>query len=140
MMTLNQSIDLIEDTISESKSGEIWIPKIPAMQINDLAEIFASKFGRKIEITGMRPGEKLHEDLVSESESIRTKELSNQYVIENSTKPIKETTKSELFSYSSNHDLLAKQDLESRLEELGIFEMEVKDFLGREIEEIRGRL
>jgi UDP-glucose 4-epimerase len=110
------------------------------MQINDLAEIFASKFGRKIEITGMRPGEKLHEDLVSESESIRTKELSNHYVIENSIKPVKETTKSELFSYSSNGDLLAKQELESRLEELGIFEMEVKDFLGREIEEIRGRL
>ena len=140
MMTLNQSIDLIEDAISESKSGEIWIPKIPAMQINDLAEIFASKFRQKIEITGMRPGEKLHEDLVSESESIRTKELGNHFVIENSTKPIKETTKSELFSYSSNRDLLAKQELESRLEELGIFEMEVKDFLGREIEEIRGRL
>ena len=88
----------------------------------------------------MRPGEKLHEDLVSESESIRTKELGNHFVIENSTKPIKETIKSELFSYSSNRDLLTKQQLESRLEELGIFEMEVKDFLGREIEEIRGRL
>ena len=139
MMTLNQSIDLIEDTISESKSGEIWIPKIPAMQINDLAEIFAAKFRQNIEITGMRPGEKLHEDLVSESESIRARELGNHFVIENPTKPIKETTKSELFSYSSNRDLLTKQQLESRLEELGIFEMEVKDFLGREIEEIRGR-
>ena len=140
IMTLNQSIDLIEDTISKSKSGEIWIPKIPAMQINDLAEIFASKFRQKIEITGMRPGEKLHEDLVSESESMRTKELGNHFVIENSTKPIKETIKSKLFCYSSNRDLLTKQQLESRLEELGIFEIEVKDFLGREIEEIRGRL
>jgi UDP-glucose 4-epimerase len=140
IMTLNQSIDLIEDAISESKSGEIWIPKIPAMQINDLAEIFASKFRQKIEITGMRPGEKLHEDLVSESESIRTKELGNHFVIENSTKPIKETIKSKLFCYSSNRDLLTKQQLESRLDELGIFEIEVKDFLGREIEEIRGRL
>jgi FlaA1/EpsC-like NDP-sugar epimerase len=87
----------------------------------------------------MRPGEKLHEDLVSEPESIRTRKLMNHYVIENPTKRFINKQDSDLFSYASNQDLLTKEGLDSYLSELGIFEMEVKDFLGREIEEIRGR-
>jgi FlaA1/EpsC-like NDP-sugar epimerase len=138
-MTLNQSINLIEETIEKSQSGEIWIPKIPAMKIIDLAEIFSSRFGSEIQVTGMRPGEKLHEDLVSEPESIRTRKLMNHYVIENPTKRFSNKQDSDLFSYASNQDLLTKEGLDSYLSELGIFEMEVKDFFGREIEEIRGR-
>jgi len=140
IMTLNQSIELIEETIANSHSGEIWIPKIAAMKIIDLAEIFSDRFGGKIRITGMRPGEKLHEDLVSEPESIRVQKLKAHYVIENSTNPIKTNKNSELFSYSSDQELLSKETLESYLHNLGIFEMDVKEFLGREIEEIRGRL
>jgi len=139
IMTLNQSINLIEETIEKSQSGEVWIPKIPAMKIIDLAEIFSSRFGSEIQVTGMRPGEKLHEDLVSEPESIRTRKLKNHYVIENPTKRFIDKQDSDLFSYASNQDLLTKEGLDSYLSELGIFEMEVKDFLGREIEEIRGR-
>jgi len=140
IMTLNQSIELIEETIANSQSGEIWIPKIAAMKIIDLAEIFSDRFGGKIRITGMRPGEKLHEDLISEPESIRVQILKAHYVIENSTNPIGTKKNSELFSYSSEQELLSKETLESYLNNLGIFEMDVKEFLGREIEEIRGRL
>jgi UDP-glucose 4-epimerase len=136
-MTLDQSIDLIERTIKSSQSGEIWIPRIPAMRILDLASIFASRSSSTIDFTGMRPGEKLHEDLVSEPESIRTTEKDAHYVIDS---PFSTNVReSGIFNYTSNQDLLEKEKLESYLESMGIFNMKLNDFLGREIEEIRGR-
>lgn len=137
IMTLDQSIDLIEDTIFRAASGEIWIPRIPAMRIIDLAKIFASRSSSKVQITGMRPGEKLHEDLISEPESIRCKELDGHFVIESPFKVI--IHNSELFNYTSNQDLFTEDKLEAYLDSLGIFKMDINDFLGREIEEIRGR-
>jgi len=137
IMTLDQSIDLIENTISRASSGQIWIPRIPAMKIIDLANIFATRSGSEVMVTGMRPGEKLHEDLISEPESIRTKNFEGHYVIES---PFNVSFQnSDLFNYTSNQDLLKVDKLESYLESLGIFKMEINDFLGREIEEIRGR-
>jgi FlaA1/EpsC-like NDP-sugar epimerase len=137
IMTLDQSIDLIERTIKSSQSGEIWIPRIPAMRILDLASIFASRSSSTIDFTGMRPGEKLHEDLVSEPESIRTTEKDAHYVIDS---PFSlNVRESGIFNYTSNQDLLEKEKLESYLESMGIFNMKLNDFLGREIEEIRGR-
>lgn len=137
IMTLDQSIDLIENTVSRAESGQIWIPRIPAMKIFDLANIFARRSSSKVEVTGMRPGEKLHEDLVSEPESIRTREIDGHYIIES---PFNLKSQNlELFNYTSNQDVLCINKLESYLDSLGIFSMEINDFLGREIEEIRGR-
>ncbi len=137
IMTLDQSIDLIESTINSARSGQIWIPRIPAMRIIDLANIFASRSSSKIQVTGMRPGEKLHEDLISEPESIRTNVSGDHYIIES---PFNTGLQNNaLFSYTSNQDLLQIQKLEEYLESLGIFSMGINDFLGREIEEIRGR-
>ena len=136
-MTLDQSIDLIENTINSASSGQIWIPRIPAMRILDLASIFAKRSESKIQITGMRPGEKLHEDLISEPESIRTKDVSQHYVIESPFST--ESQNIDLFNYTSNQNLLEIDALEKYLESLRIFDMELNDFLGREIEEIRGR-
>jgi FlaA1/EpsC-like NDP-sugar epimerase len=137
IMTLDQSIDLIENTITQASNGQIWIPRIPAMRIIDLATIFATRARSTVQVTGMRPGEKLHEDLVSEPESIRCQRLETNYVINSPFASNSEGT--ELFNYTSNQDLMTINDLESYLESLGIFEMKLTDFLGREIEEIRGR-
>ena len=137
MMTLKESIDLIEATLADSASGEIWIPKIPALKIIDLAEIFSERFDIGIEIIGMRPGEKLHEDLISEPESIRTKSSDKYFIIENSMIVNSISSSAELFTFSSNHNVLSKNTLESKLDKLGIFDMKNKDFVGREIEEIR---
>jgi UDP-glucose 4-epimerase len=136
IMTLDQSIDLIEKTIKHAKSGQIWIPRIPAMKIVDLANIFSNRSDSEVIYTGMRPGEKLHEDLVSEPESIRTSEIDGHFVLES---PFNHgVSNTGLFSYTSNQDLLKKDSLEDYLDSLGIFKMNLNDFLGREIEEIRG--
>ena len=137
IMTLDQSIDLIEKTIEHSSNGDIWIPKLKSMRIIDLANIFAKKFTSEIKLVGMRPGEKIHEDLVSEPESIRTSIVGENFVIKPpSTKTI---NNSNPFKFSSDQSLISITELESYLTSLGIFDLELKDFLGREIEEISGR-
>lgn len=134
-MTLDQSIDLIEKTILNASNGEIWVPKIPAMRIFDLAEIFAKKYKSKIIITGIRPGEKLHEDLVSGPESIRTRESEFNYIIESATN--QSQFSGEFYSYNSTVGLMSKLELENYLDKIGIFSLNLDQFIGRDIEEIR---
>jgi UDP-N-acetylglucosamine 4,6-dehydratase len=92
------------------KGGEIFIPKLPSMRITDVARTVAP--GLKHEIVGIRPGEKLHECLLSEDESRATMELDDRYVI---TPPSPEWSDAHLtvlgghpvvegFEYSSNHN------------------------------------
>lgn len=134
MMTLDQSIDLIQQAIENGSTGEIWIPKIKSMRILDLAEIFSDKFHKPIKVTGIRPGEKLHEDLISAPESIRTRRLVDNFVIETPFSDFNPANK--IFTYSSNGDILEKKVLSNYLDSIGIFERNMKDFVGRTIEEI----
>jgi len=60
--------------------GEIFVPKIPSMRLVDLAETVAP--GCQVEYIGIRPGEKLHEVLVSEDESRQTLETEDMFVIQ----------------------------------------------------------
>lgn len=135
IMTLDQSIDLIEKTIMKASTGEIWIPRLKSMKILDLAGIFAQRYGKSLKITGIRPGEKIHEDLISEPESVRTKASKDYYILNSpfSTEALSEST----FTYSSKDDLMNQQELTLYLDSIGIFSKGIKDFLGREIEEIQ---
>lgn len=68
VISLKESIQLIEDALNTGRSGEIFIPVIPSMKITDLAQIFSDECGKPMSIVGMRPGEKLHESMYSELE------------------------------------------------------------------------
>jgi FlaA1/EpsC-like NDP-sugar epimerase len=81
-MTLDDSANLIDYAITEGKSGETIIPKeIMSYKIFDIASYFSKKYNKPIKIIGIRPGEKIHETLISFTESLRTKESLNYYVI-----------------------------------------------------------
>jgi len=136
IMTLNESIDLIESAIFGAKTGEIWLPKLNSMKIVDLAEIFASKYGKAIEEIGIRPGEKLHEDLVSEPESIRVR-VEGDYM-KMSPSYLEADSKNKPFVFTSKEALIDKIKLEEYLSRLKIFTRPLDQFLGRSIEEIRG--
>lgn len=69
-ITLDQGVDLVLRGLELMKGGEIFIPKIPSFKITDLANAIAP--GAICEVVGIRPGEKLHEVLISESESHMT--------------------------------------------------------------------
>ena len=62
------------------RGGEIFVPKIPSMKITDLAAAMAP--GRRIEVVGIRPGEKLHEMMISADDARSTVELGDRYAIE----------------------------------------------------------
>jgi UDP-N-acetylglucosamine 4,6-dehydratase/5-epimerase len=134
-MTLDESIDLILTAATRGKSGETWIPRLRAMRIKDLAEIFARNYGKPIEVTGMRPGEKLHEMLVSKPESLRARTVDDFYVISSPLTPVDELP--EIFEYSSNQDVLSIDGLKSYLDGLGIMKRKMEDFVGIHIDAIR---
>jgi UDP-glucose 4-epimerase len=132
VMTLDDSVDLILTALKLGKCGETWIPIIPAMKIGDLATLFSKKFNKKIKITGHRPGEKMHEDLINESESSRTKKFMNYYVISSSHFVGREN----VFTYSSSDDVMTPDTLEKFLNEKRIFDKTIDEFKGQSIEEI----
>lgn len=138
IMTLDESVNLIENALSNMlQGGSIIVPKLDSMRIMDLAEIFSEIHGKPIKFTGIRPGEKMHESMVGVSESIRTDEFENHFIINSPLSPIKNDAKSFEFSSGNHSIILSKEKLRNRLETLGIFKMSSKDFrFGKKIEEI----
>jgi len=78
-ITLSQSIDLVLWAIENSEGGEILVPKIPSYRLIDLAEAIGPSCERKV--IGTRPGEKIHEEMISENDSVSTVDLGNIYAI-----------------------------------------------------------
>jgi FlaA1/EpsC-like NDP-sugar epimerase len=83
ILTLDNAIDLVFKSVEYALGGEIFVLKIPAHTVRDLAEVMIEASGKKLKVieTGIRPGEKIHETLVSPTESIRTIEKENLYII-----------------------------------------------------------
>jgi len=79
-LTLDQGVRFVIHCIEEMHGGEVFVPKIPSTIITDLAHAIAPD--AEIEVTGIRPGEKLHEELISEDESRSTIELENMFVVQ----------------------------------------------------------
>jgi len=79
-ITLQQGVDFVIKNFQRMKGGEIFVPKIPSMRINDLAE--SIKPGIKTKIVGIRPGEKLHEVMCPADDSHRVLEFNDHYVIQ----------------------------------------------------------
>ena len=69
-ITLNEAINFVENCLNTMKGGEIFVPKIPSFRVIDL--IKALSFKPKVKIIGIRPGEKLHEEMVTFSDSFHT--------------------------------------------------------------------
>ena len=78
-ITLEESIDLVLYAIKNSLGNEIFIPKIPSYNIMDLAKSIGEKC--KIKILGIRPGEKIHEEMITINDSFNTIENSKHYII-----------------------------------------------------------
>jgi len=78
-LSLNQSVKLVDWSLLNSIGGEIVIPKIPSYRILDLTRAINSK--AKIKIIGIRPGEKIYEEMISSHDSMDTYELDKFYAI-----------------------------------------------------------
>ncbi len=119
-ITLADGVSLVLYALAHMWGGEIFVPKIPSYRITDLAEAIAPDCERTV--VGIRPGEKLHEEMITETDALHTLELENHYVILPTTPLWDETSYLEIhhgrrcpqgFSYSSgtNADWLSVQEL-----------------------------
>ncbi|HZH28404.1 MAG TPA: UDP-N-acetylglucosamine 4,6-dehydratase (inverting) [Azospirillaceae bacterium] len=79
-ITLPQGVGFVLHCLNRMKGGEIFIPKIPSMRIVDLARAMAPHLDTHV--VGIRPGEKLHEAMITEDDSYYTLEFDDHYVIE----------------------------------------------------------
>lgn len=79
-ITLDQGVAFVLSSMQIMRGGEIFVPKIPSMKVTDLAACLAPGVPHKI--VGIRPGEKLHEVMITEDDSRTTVELDDRYVIE----------------------------------------------------------
>ncbi len=83
-MTIEQAVDLIFKAAIMAQGGEIFILKMPALKIIDLAEVLLEKFGQpktELKFIGKRPGEKLYEKIVTRTEAQQALELKDMYVL-----------------------------------------------------------
>ncbi len=90
IMSIKQSVSLVIDSVEQAKGGEIFVTKMPVINIYDLAQVLIKKLAPRydinpdtidIEIIGAKPGEKLYEELLSHEETRRTLELDKYFVI-----------------------------------------------------------
>lgn len=82
-ISLQEGVDMVMKSLADSEYGEILIPKIPSYDILTLAEAIAPSC--KIKEIGIRPGEKLHEEMITTSDSANTVDLGNFYAITSSS-------------------------------------------------------
>jgi UDP-N-acetylglucosamine 4,6-dehydratase/5-epimerase len=121
-ITLEAGVDFVLSSIAIMKRGEIFIPKIPSMSVVDLALSIAPDMPQKF--VGIRPGEKLHEVMVTEDDARNTIELSDRFVIRPTLYPewcegygLGDKPLEDGFRYSSdnNTDWLSREDMQKLL-------------------------
>ncbi|MEJ2374203.1 MAG: UDP-N-acetylglucosamine 4,6-dehydratase (inverting) [Pseudolabrys sp.] len=79
-ITLTEGVRFVLSSLAMMKGGEIFVPKIPSLRLSELVEALAP--GAKVDCVGVRPGEKLHEVLITEDEARTTFDLGDRYVVE----------------------------------------------------------
>ena len=81
LLSLEQAVDTVFAVMRESKAGETYVPDVAAATVMNIAKALMDKREIEIKITGVRPGEKIHEIMVSEEECHRTTKRGDYYVI-----------------------------------------------------------
>lgn len=126
-ISLEQGVELVIKALEEAKGGETFISKIPSFKITDLAEAMLP--GCKIRETGIRPGEKLHEIMVTTEDSFTTYEYEKHFIVypqmtwNNKQQPDMSGKKvAEGFSYSSgnNTEWLSVEDIRRLLKDVNL--------------------
>ena len=78
-LTLDEGVQLVLSVLSNAKGGEIFVPKIPSYRITDLAMAIGPECKQKV--IGIRPGEKIHEEMITESDGYNTVDRGNYFAI-----------------------------------------------------------
>jgi len=126
LLSLDRAVDTVFAAISTGRRGETFVPKVPAAKIVDLAKAIMGNEELPIIFTGIRPGEKVHEIMVSEEECFRTIERGDYYVILPVLPELREET-----------DFVPALDGEYSSKDKNISIEDLRTLLGQSSEEIR---
>ena len=132
-LTIKDAIKLLFKATFESHGGEIFVMKMPTCKIIDLAQVLIDQYSKDQEVVieelGIRPGEKLHELLLTEFESLNTIVYDNEYFVILPTIPIEGLTeyyedfpKVDLDTYSSSDNIIPYNQIKTMLKDGGFLE------------------
>jgi FlaA1/EpsC-like NDP-sugar epimerase len=120
VMTLEQSVDLIDHAILHGESGDTVVPKLISMKVKDLVEIFSEIYNKPIKNIGLKPGEKLLESLINNSQSGRIAKNKDYTHIKSIFDFKEEIIESTLCDYNSKINPLSKDELKMYLKYLNL--------------------
>ncbi len=112
-ITLSDGVNFVLKSLKLMKGGEIFIPKLPSYKVTDIIKAISKK--PKINVIGIRPGEKIHEELISKSDSIYTKEFKDYFIIYPSTSSKIMNNKSFSYNSKNNQNFLSIKQLNTLL-------------------------
>jgi UDP-glucose 4-epimerase len=137
LLSLNQAVDTIFESIQHAQRGETYIPRAPSAKVMDIAAVLIDKRPIKTVISGIRPGEKVHEILISEEECHRTVDRGDYYAIlpmlpelrpkEEIVAPLQE-------EFSSANNLISRTSLKALLKKQRLL---IEDYQAEEEELLR---
>lgn len=136
LLPLERAVDTILFAIDNGNNGETIIPIVPSAKILDVARVMSDGKSIKITETGIRPGEKIHEILISQEESFRTRRASKDYY---AIKPMlpeicEQEYESELIEeYSSKDDLMSQEEIRTLLDKFGLLDFSIYGKMSSEV-------
>ncbi len=119
LLTLDQAVDTVFEAMQFAEVGETYIPKIKAALITDVVSALVGKKKIEVKETGVRPGEKLHEVLVSQEESLRTISRGDYFAIKSILPEVSKPVSPESFEFdelSSEHFLMTSKEVQTFLD------------------------
>jgi len=119
LLTLDQAVDTVFEAMQFAEAGETYIPKIKAALIVDVVDALVGKKKIEVKETGVRPGEKLHEVLVSQEESLRTISRGDYFAIKSILPEVSKPVSPESFEFdelSSEHFLMTSKEVQTFLD------------------------
>jgi FlaA1/EpsC-like NDP-sugar epimerase len=123
LLTLEQATDIIFDAIRGGKAGDTYVPILDSFSVMDLAEVMIGNKNIDIELIGIRPGEKIHEILISEEEISRTVKQGKYYVIRPILPELRRAVNKPALNkeLSSANQKMSKKELRAFLKKEGFF-------------------
>ena len=119
LLTLDQAVDTVFEAMQFAEAGETYIPKIKAALIVDIVNALVGKKKIEVKETGVRPGEKLHEVLVSQEEALRTLSRGEYFAIKSILPEVSKPVSPESFEFdelSSEHFLMTSKEVQTFLD------------------------
>lgn len=121
LITLDGAVDTVFAAMRGAEAGDTFVPRLPSATVENIAAAMIGKKAIKTRVIGIRPGEKIHEIMVSEEEAYRTEERGEHYVIRATLPEVaKRSTKPVLTAeYSSAHSVVGLEETKAILRRAG---------------------